>query len=123
MTSAFRSEIRVMAPADTDTENDIATSVSTSVDMSEKQHEFGMDHRSAAFVTMGGGLGPTIFRFGVNLRDPKNWQMVTDVANDRGSATIKVTNNQKMPEAPLRLRLDNSEASTGRCVVPRLQGT
>ena len=64
-----------------------------------------------AFVTIGGVLGVAIFHFGFHLKDPKNMQAVKGVANDRESATTKVASNQGTPQASLRERLDNSEAS------------
>lgn len=67
-----------------------------------------------AFVTIGGTLALAIFHFGFHLKDPKNLAAAKSVAEDRESATTRMTPNKGQPEASLRARLDNSEASIKR---------
>ena len=67
-----------------------------------------------AFVTIGGVLAVSIFHFGFHLKDPKNMAAAKSVANDRESATTRMAPNKGEPEASLRTRLDNSEASIKR---------
>ncbi len=67
-----------------------------------------------AFITIGGVLGISVFHFGFHLKDPKNMAAAKSVAKDRESATTKVAPNVGQPEAALRTRLNNSEASIKR---------
>jgi hypothetical protein len=66
-----------------------------------------------AFITIGGTLGLAIFHFGFQLRSPANREAAKRVAEDRASATTRMSNETHGGRS-LRQRLDEAPGINDR---------
>ena len=66
-----------------------------------------------AFITIGGVLALSVFHFAFYLKDPNNMAAAKSVAEDRESATTKVS-SEGVNGRSLRQRLDDAPGLTDR---------